>query len=301
MSLPVENWINWLQKEKHLSPLTVQVYSRVLNEFLGFLQTHAGQEVTLSNLSVLKARDFRSWMTYLLSHQEQNKSTVTRAVSVIRSFFLFLDQQGLVHNPIARNLRAPKREQALPRALSQEDAHTLVTHAADQAEEDWVGKRDEAFFTLLYGCGLRINEALQLNQNDIPAANGMLRVKGKGNKERVVPLLPLVWEKIQTYLTSCPFLRAPQEPLFYGVQGKRLNVSVAERAITHLRRALNLPETVTPHALRHSFATHLLEENADLRTIQELLGHASLSTTQRYTKINRKKLQQVYKNSHPRA
>ena len=301
MSLPVENWINWLQKEKHLSPLTVHVYSRVLGQFLLFLQTHLGQEVTLSDLTALKSRDFRSWMTDLLSTQEQNKSTVTRAVSVIRSFFLFLDQQGMAHNPIARNLRAPKREQALPRALSQEDAQTLISHAANHVEEDWVGKRDEAFFTLLYGCGLRIHEALQLNQNDIPPANGMLRVKGKGNKERVVPLLPVVWEKIQTYLTVCPFLCSPQGPLFYGIKGKRLNVSVAERAITLLRRTLNLPETVTPHALRHSFATHLLEENADLRTIQELLGHASLSTTQRYTKINRKKLQQVYKNSHPRA
>jgi integrase/recombinase XerC len=301
MALPIENWINWLQKEKHLSPLTVHVYSRVLGQFLFFLQTHLGQEISLDDLKSLKSRDFRSWMTDLLSTQEQSKSSVTRAVSVIRSFFLFLDQQGLVHNPIARNLRAPKREHALPRALSQEDAHTLLTHAADHVEEDWVGKRDEAFFTLLYGCGLRINEALQLNQNDIPPANGMLCVKGKGNKERVIPLLPIVWEKIQAYLAACPFLQSPQEPLFYGLQGKRLNVSVAERAITHLRRALNLPETVTPHALRHSFATHLLEENADLRTIQELLGHASLSTTQRYTKINRKKLHQVYKNSHPRA
>lgn len=301
MSLPIQNWINWLQKEKHLSPLTVQVYSRVLSEFLAFLQTHVGQELTLSDLTLLKARDFRSWMTHLLSHQEQNKSTVTRAVSVIRSFFLFLDQQGLAHNPIARNLRAPKKEQALPRALSQEDAHTLLAHAADLAPQDWVGKRDEAFFTLLYGCGLRIHEALKMNQGDIPEPNGMLRVKGKGQKERLVPLLPIVWEKIQAYRTSCPFLQSSHDPLFYGVQGKRLNVSVAENSIRQLRRSLNLPETVTPHALRHSFATHLLEENADLRTIQELLGHTSLSTTQRYTKINRKKLQQVYKTSHPRA
>lgn len=301
MSLPVVNWINWLQKEKVLSPLTVKVYNRVLTQFLFFLQTHLGEETLLSHLKELKSKDFRAWMTDLLSTHNQTKSSVTRAVSVIRSFFLFLDQQNLVHNPIARNLRAPRREQPLPRALSQEDTHTLLAHASDLATEDWIGKRDEAFFTLLYGCGLRINEALLLNQGDIPSSNGMLRIKGKGNKERMVPLLPIVGEKIQTYLAVCPFLRSSHQPLFYGMQGKRLNVSVAERSITLLRRALNLPETVTPHALRHSFATHLLEEDADLRTIQELLGHASLSTTQRYTKINRKKLQQVYKTSHPRA
>lgn len=301
MSLPIEDWINWLQKEKTLSPLTVQVYSRVLTQFLLFLQTHLGEEIDLSHLQDLKAKDFRAWMTDLLSSQQQMKSSMIRAISVIRSFFLFLDQQNIVHNPVARSLRAPRRDQSLPRALSQEDAQTLLAHAADFATEDWIGKRDQAFFTLLYGCGLRIHEALRLNQNDIPAANGMLRVQGKGNKERIVPLLPIVWKTLQDYLALCPFLKAPTEPLFYGTRGKRLNVSVAEQAITHLRRALNLPESVTPHALRHSFATHLLEENADLRTIQELLGHASLSTTQRYTKINRKKLQQVYKSSHPRA
>jgi integrase/recombinase XerC len=301
MQLPIQNWITWLQKEKALSPLTVQVYNRVLTQFLLFLQTHLGEEIHLSHLQTLQAKDFRAWMTDLLSSQQQMKSSVIRAVSVIRSFFLFLDQQNIVHNPIARSLRAPRRDQSLPRALSQEDAQTLLTHAADLATQDWVGKRDQAFFTLLYGCGLRIHEALNLNQKDIPAANGMLRIHGKGNKERIVPLLPIVWQALQDYLALCPFLKEPTSPLFYGIRGKRLNVSVAEQAITHLRRALNLPESVTPHALRHSFATHLLEENADLRTIQELLGHASLSTTQRYTKINRKKLQQVYKSSHPRA
>lgn len=301
MDFPIQSWINWLQKEKNLSPLTVQVYSRVLHQFILFLQTHIGEEINLSHLKDLKAKDFRAWMTDLLSTQQQMKSSVIRAVSVIRSFFLFLDQQNILHNPIARSLRAPRREQSLPRALSQEDAHVLINHAADLAEEDWVGKRDQAFFTLLYGCGLRIHEALNLNQNSIPTPNGMLRIQGKGNKQRVVPLLPAVWQAIQHYLSLCPFLKAPSDPLFYGVKGKRLSVSVAEQAITKLRRALNLPETATPHALRHSFATHLLEEDADLRTIQELLGHASLSTTQRYTKINRKKLQQVYKSSHPRA
>ena len=301
MSLPTTSWITWLQKEKKLSPLTVQVYNRVLTQFLSFTQAHLGEEIQLSHLKDLKSKDFRAWMTDLLSAQEQTKSSVTRAVSVIRSFFLFLDQENLVHNPLARNLRAPRREQSLPRALSQEDTRTLLSHASDLVTEEWVGKRDQAFFTLLYGCGLRINEALTLNQGDIPPPNGMLRVQGKGNKERVVPFLPLVWQRIQEYLAICPFLKSHEQPLFYGQQGKRLNVSVAERAITLLRRSLGLPETATPHALRHSFATHLLEENADLRTIQELLGHASLATTQRYTKINRKKLQQVYKNSHPRA
>ncbi|MDC0349139.1 tyrosine recombinase XerC [Alphaproteobacteria bacterium] len=301
MSLPQKDWLHWLQKEKSLSPLTVAVYSRVLGQFLFFLQSHLGEEVSLAHLKDLKARDFRSWMTDLLSNKNQAKSSVTRAVSVIRSFFLFLDQQNLIHNAIARNLRAPKREAALPRALSQSDMKTLLNAAHTLPEEGWVGKRNAAFFTLLYGCGLRISEALQLNQKDIPVIKGMLLIKGKGNKERLVPTLPIIQEKIQIYLDACPFLKEENQPLFYGIQGKRLNVSVAEKEIKMLRRFLNLPETVTPHALRHSFATHLLEEEGDLRTIQELLGHASLSTTQRYTKINRKKLQQVYKKSHPRS
>ena len=296
-----QKWIDWLQKEKNLSPLTVEVYERVGTDFLGFLAHHMGQPPTVTMLQNLKARDFRAWMMHLLSEKKQKKSSVSRAVSVIRSLFLFLDQTKVVHNPIARNLRAPKRDEILPRALSQEDMNLFLKGNRPPDQSPWVHARDMALFTLLYGCGLRIHEALQLNMEDIPASGQMLRVRGKGKKERVVPLLPVVADKIKDYLQLSPFDKSFEKPLFMGIQGKRLNVSMAEKAITNYRRALGLPESVTPHALRHSFATHLLEENADLRTIQELLGHASLSTTQRYTKVNRKKLQQTYKKSHPRA
>ncbi len=294
-------WLDWLQKEKNLSVLTVQVYHRVIEEFLLFLTHHQGEAISTSTLKSLKAKDFRAWMMHLLSEKNQKKSSVSRAVSVIRSFFLFLDQMKIVHNPIARNLRAPKRDELLPRALSQEDMEKFLKGAPNTQSATWVHARDMALFTLLYGCGLRIHEALNLNIADLPAQGDMLRITGKGKKERLVPLLPAVLEKIKTYLDLAPFSPSAESPLFRGIQGKRLNVSVAEKSITNHRRALGLPESVTPHALRHSFATHLLEEDGDLRTIQELLGHASLSTTQRYTKINRKKLQQTYKKSHPRA
>ena len=296
-----QDWISWLEKEKALSPLTVTVYNRVLTEFLVFLQDYKGEAPESETLKALKAADFRAWMMDLLSKKNQKKSSVSRAVSVIRSFFFYLDQKKVLHNPIARNLRAPKRDESLPRALSQEDMEHFL-EGTPTHKDPWVNMRDMALFTLLYGCGLRIHEALSLNIEDISDPHQkMLKVSGKGKKERMVPLLPAVMEKIHLYLDARPLRNEQSSPLFIGMHGKRLNVSVAEKSITDYRRVLGLPETVTPHALRHSFATHLLEENGDLRTIQELLGHASLSTTQRYTKVNRKKLQETYKKSHPRS
>lgn len=294
-------WLDWLQKEKNLSVLTIQIYQRVIGEFFLFLTHHQGEAISTATLKSLKAKDFRAWMMHLLSEKNQKKSSVSRAVSVIRSFFLFLDQMKIAHNPIARNLRAPKRDDLLPRALSQEDMDKFLKGAPNTRSTTWVHARDMALFTLLYGCGLRIHEALNLNIADLPPQGDMLRITGKGKKERLVPLLPAVLKKIKIYLDLAPFSSEAENPLFLGIQGKRLNVSVAEKSITNYRRALGLPESVTPHALRHSFATHLLEEGGDLRTIQELLGHTSLSTTQRYIKINRKKLHQAYKKSHPRT
>lgn len=295
-------WLDWLKKEKGLSQLTLKVYAQVFADFLVFLTEHLGDAPSEHNLSTLKATDFRAWMMYLLTHKNQKKSSVAKCVSVVRSFFMFTDQRQLVHNPAALALKAPKRDLTLPRALSQHEVQAFLNAPPPPAVQPWVHARDMALFTLLYGCGLRIHEALGLNISDLPhESDPMLRVYGKGRKERLVPLLPVVRSHITVYLNICPLLLSENDPLFVGVRGKRLSVSIAEQSITRYRRALGLPESLTPHALRHSFATHLLEENGDLRTIQELLGHASLSTTQKYTKINRKHIQNVYKKAHPRS
>lgn len=295
-------WLDWLKKEKGLSPLTLKVYTQVFTDFLVFLTEYLGEAPSEHNLAALKSKDFRAWMMHLLTHKNQKKSSVAKCVSVVRSFFMFADQRQIVHNPAALVLKAPKRDLTLPRALSQHEVKAFLNAPPSPAVQPWVHARDMALFTLLYGCGLRIHEALALNLRDLPhASDPMLRVYGKGKKERLVPILPVVREQITTYLKICPFQLLGNEPLFLGVRGKRLSVSIAEQSITRYRRALGLPETLTPHALRHSFATHLLEEDGDLRTIQELLGHASLSTTQKYTKINRKHIQNVYKKAHPRS
>lgn len=297
----LQEWIQWLEKERRLSPLTIPIYRRVLLQFFTFFGEHLGGDLTLKSLEQLKAQDFRAWLAYLTHTQNYSKSSIIRALAVIRSFYLFLDRRSYAHNPIVKTIRSPKKPASVPRALSQEEAKELVSHADSLESTAWVGKRSIALFSLLYGCGLRISEALNLNQKDLPTPGHMLLVQGKGNKQRFVPLLPLVYDRIQDYLNISPFGKEGALPIFVGLQGKRLNVSVAEKEVRQLRRSMGLPESVTPHALRHSFATHLLEAKGDLRTIQELLGHSSLSTTQKYTKVNRQHLQEVYKSAHPRS
>ncbi len=297
----IREWYDWLEKERRLSPLTLPIYQRTLAQFLAFLAEHEGEAPSLEMLKNLKAPQFRAWLAYLTHKKTYAKSSIIRALAVVRSFYGFLDRRGYAHNPSIETVRSPRRPQSVPRALSQEEAKYLVEQSDTLENRPWVGKRNIALFTLLYAAGLRIGEALQLNQGDIPGEGSMLLIQGKGNKQRMVPLLPLARKALQDYLELSPFGRKSEMPLFLGIRGSRMNVSRAEVAIRDVRRALGLPESATPHALRHSFATHLLEENADLRTIQELLGHASLSTTQKYTKVNRKKIQSVYKATHPRA
>lgn len=208
-----------------------------------------------------------------------------------------MDKQGLAHNAAVAGLRSPKLPRKLPRPLEQGQAFRLLEQMPG---DDWPALRDKALFTLLYGCGLRINEALSLNIEDLPH-DGYLRVMGKGRKERQVPVLKPIEDTLSAYRSAVPFAETPERPLFLGEKGKRLNQGIAQKAMRDLRRGLNLPETATPHALRHSFATHLLQNGANLREIQELLGHASLSTTQRYTDVNAEELMAVYKKAHPRA
>lgn len=289
--------------ERRVSPNTVAAYSRDLEKFFNFIAEHTGDDVTVVVLEGLKPFDFRSW----LAHRVKDGLSATsnaRALSTIRTFYKWLEKTGRGENHAVRAIRGPKIPASVPKALSQADAEILVDEIDLLAAEPWIGARDCALVSLLYGCGLRIAEALDLNQSDVPekkTGSTMLRVTGKGQKERLTPLLPVVWDAIAEYRKLCPYAPGPDGPLFFGAQGKRLNPSVARKVLQTARRGLGLPETASPHALRHSFATHLLAGGGDLRTIQELLGHASLSTTQRYTQVDTARLMAEYAKAHPRS
>lgn len=285
----------YLRTEKQYSVHTLRAYQNDLWGFLHFLQEYLGKEVCANDLKELKVTDFRSWIAFIHG-KSLSKTSLARKVSVIKSFFSYLSKTHHLQNEAIKHIRAPKTPKTLPRALAQEETTTLFEHIGENHKLEWVKQRDMALFTLLYGTGLRISEALNLNEQDIKNTK-FLRVYGKGKKERLVPFLPFIQTELQKYLSIKPF-KTP--PLFVGIRGKRLSQSVAQKNLRDLRRRLNLPETITPHALRHSFATHLLEGGGNLRTIQELLGHSSLSTTQRYTSITTNTLRAVFEKSHPR-
>ena len=251
----------------------------------------------------LKAADFRAWLAAQHRRGLARRSAV-RALAAVRSFYRFLDRQHGRHNPAAAALRTPRLEQRLPRPLAEAQIEVLLEEPTDADLAPWVVRRDLALFLLLYGAGLRIGEALGLERaavGDVPAALRSLTVTGKGGKQRLVPILPAIAEALADYLESCPHPLHRGAPLFVGVRGKRLQSAVVRRRMQHLRRLAGLPENATPHALRHSFATHLLAGGADLRVIQELLGHASLSTTQGYTAVEGERLLKLYHRAHPRA
>lgn len=298
----IDDWLGWLEHERRTSAHTRDGYARDLKAFLDFLSEHLGFRPGLKDLKELKPLDFRSWLAKRAAGGLARPSTA-RAMSTVRSFFRFLERRGLVENAAVGAVRTPSVGRSVPKALTVEDALELIGEVEIEAGPAWVGKRDAALLALLYGAGLRLGEALGLDRGEIPKNDGeMLRITGKGNKQRVVPLLPEVRRRIERYLDAAPFEIAADEPLFVGVRGrKRLNPGVAQAMVRRARLLMGLPETVTPHALRHSFATHLLGAGGDLRTIQELLGHASLSTTQRYTDVDTERLQAVYAAAHPRA
>lgn len=290
----VLKWRRWLSTEKNLSKHTVRAYGADIGQFITFLTQHLGQPPTLGDINKVELRDFRSWMSRK-AMDGAGAASRARSLSGIKNFLHWLDKNGLVHNAAIGNVRTPKIPRKLPRPLFEKQALELVHLQA----EEWVGQRDRALFTLLYGCGLRIDEALSLDIKDAPR-DGYIRVIGKGRKERQVPVLKIVTDSISAYRAMCPFAETPERPLFMGERGKRLRQQIAQKALRELRMVMGLPETATPHALRHSFATHLLQNGANLREIQELLGHASLSTTQRYTDINAEEMMKVYRAAHPR-
>ncbi len=296
----VTAWLSWLTQEKRVSEHTLDAYRRDLGGFLSFLSLHQGGRIGLANLEALVLRDYRAWLAERAGRGLSNSSSA-RALSVVRSFFRWGERQGRFSNSQIAGLRTPKSKQALPKALSAPDAEELLEAPLPGEQPAWILSRDRAVLLLLYGAGLRISEALSLTANDLPnEPEAPLRITGKGGKTRMVPLLPQIPEAIADYQCRCPFEPAAEEPLFRGQRGGPLRPRIVQLLIQRLRYGLGLPESTTPHALRHSFATHLLAGGADLRGIQELLGHASLSTTQRYTAVDPSGLLKAFQ-AHPRA
>ncbi len=293
-------FLDWLTQERRASPLTVREYGRDLAQFLGFMTQHLGQEPDLVALGALSQADIRAWLAQQAGRNQIN-ATRARHLSAVRSFFRYLARRHGTANPAPGLLATPKARPPIPKALAPADARSVAEDVGDVSDNPGVQARDTALFTLLYGCGLRIAEALSLDVRDRPRANGALRVVGKGSKERIVPVLPAVQIALDAWMALHPAGGDPAAPLFPGLRGKRLNAAVAQRTMREYRRLAGLPEHATPHALRHSFATHLLAGGADLRSIQELLGHASLSTTQRYTAVDEAGLLAVFRATHPRA
>ncbi|MEM7223572.1 MAG: tyrosine recombinase XerC [Pseudomonadota bacterium] len=297
----VEGWLDWLAYEKRASDHSRAAYRRDAAAFLRFLSEHLGQAPSLSSLEQLKAADFRAWLAER-SRRGLQPSSTARALSVVRNLFRWLKAQGLAENPTLATIGTPRQKRAVPRALSPEEARECVDLVPELNQRAWGGKRDLAVLLLLYGVGLRIGEALSLRRKDAPKpGQAAMTITGKGNKQRMVPLLPIVSDAAQDYLAACPYALSPDGPLFVAERGGPLGARHMQRRMAELRVLLGLPDGATPHALRHSFATHLLADGGDLRAIQELLGHASLSTTQRYTDVDMAALMKVYRQAHPRS
>ncbi|SIQ66966.1 integrase/recombinase XerC [Rhizobium sp. RU35A] len=293
-------WLESLRSERRLAANTLDAYERDTRQFLTFLTGHLGGPATLADIHTLRTADLRAFLAQRRRDGAGARS-LGRHLAGLRSFLRYLERKGLVNAAAAGAIRAPKQPKSLPKPLSDVQALEVVTQQAQLHEEPWIAARDAAVLTLLYGCGLRISEALDLKAGDVSADTTTLRITGKGGKTRLVPLLTVVPQAVETYRTLCPYHLAAEEPLFRGARGGKLNPSIIQREMQKLRGALGLPDSATPHALRHSFATHLLAGGGDLRTIQELLGHASLSTTQVYTGVDQARLLEVYDRAHPRA
>ena len=300
--LPAEvlGWLAHLGAERGMSPMTVEAYGRDLRQFMSFLGAHLGKRVTLSSLSHLEALDVRAFMAARRAAGVGGRS-LARALAALRSFARFLERNGRGGIDALAFVRAPKSPKTLPKPLPVAAAKRITKPElrAGEARETWILARDAAVLALLYGSGLRIAEALALKRKDVPAE--ALTIVGKGRKTRMVPVLPQVLRAIADYLALCPFELRPEGPLFVGARGGALSPRIVQLAVARMRGALGLSDTATPHALRHSFATHLLARGADLRAIQELLGHASLSTTQIYTAVDTERLLAAYRSAHPRA
>ncbi len=298
-----QGWQSYLRTEKRMSIKTVEAYEHDVRSFLLFLRAYQGEAVAVKTVAELHPRDVRAFLA-----QRRQEGLVARSLmrelAGIRSFLKHFTRSGIAVSGALTAVRAPKVGKTLPKPLAIKDARNIteLDAFAGDARDTWILKRDAAVLALLYGSGLRISEALGLNREDAPTAEKMhVTVMGKGGKQRTVPIVPVVQQGIDDYLNAVPWTLTAKSPLFVGARGNRLSPRIIQRAMEVLRGAFALPETATPHALRHSFATHLLERGGDLRAIQELLGHASLSSTQIYTDVNAERLIALHSQAHPRA
>lgn len=294
-----QQWLLYLKSGQAVSSHTLAAYQQDWQQFATFFQNHLGQPLTLEILKSLTITDLRAWLADRHHQNFHNRSTA-RSLSGVKSFFTYLQQENLLENHPLLALKSPRLKKTLPRPLSVQQIMDLLDHIHQVSDKAWVGQRDRSLFMLLYSAGLRISEALGLNYKDLSSGDYLI-IHGKGEKFRKVPYLEKVKNELQQYCQLCPFAFTEETPLFLGVKGKRLATGIADQQMRTYRHLVGLPEWATPHALRHSCATHLMESSSDLRGIQELLGHASLSTTQIYTDINQDYLMKAYKNARPRG
>lgn len=297
----VERWRRHLSGERRLAVNSLEAYGRDVGQFLAFLTAHLAGPPKLADLAKLTPTDIRAFMASR-RNGGAGPRTLARGIAGVRSLIRFLEREGEANGAALRAIRPPRPKKSLPKPLAASAALEVIDPRNSLDDESWIAARNAAVLALLYGSGLRISEALSLRRSEAPrGANDALRIRGKGGKERIVPVLPAVSDAITAYLRACPFSSGPNAPLFLGARGGPLSPRIVQRAMAKMRSALGLPDTATPHALRHSFATHLLANGGDLRAIQELLGHASLSTTQIYTGVDTERLLAAYGKAHPRA
>jgi integrase/recombinase XerC len=293
-------WLAALAGERRLSANTLDAYERDTRQFLAFLTGHLAAPASLKDIGNLRPADLRGFLA-ARRRDGAGARTLGRGLAGLRSFLRHLERKGLANSAGATAVRSPKQPKSLPKPLSDRQAIAVVDAHEQLADEPWIRARNAAVLALLYGCGLRISEALALTKADFAGSPTSLRITGKGGKTRIVPLIAPARAGVEDYIKLCPFPLGDDGPLFRGARGGALQPAIIQREMQKMRGALGLPDSATPHALRHSFATHLLAGGGDLRTIQELLGHASLSTTQVYTGVDSARLLEIYDRAHPRA
>jgi integrase/recombinase XerC len=295
-------WLAYLEDERRASPRTLEAYGRCVSGYLGFLERHRGEAITVSDLAGVAASELRAHLAARRKGPRPlSPRSIAQTIAAVRAFHRWLDRRCRISNDEIALVRGPRLAPSTPRPVSEDQARGLLAEAElDPDRAEWQAARDRAVLTLLYGCGLRISEALSLKRADAPLGE-TLRITGKGSKTRLVPVLTAVRRAVDAYVEELPFALPPEEPLFRAPRGGPLSPRHVQAVVQHLRGRLGLPKSATPHALRHSFATHLLGAGADLRSIQELLGHASLSTTQKYTAVDAERLLSAYAKAHPRA
>ena len=295
----INDWIDELKKYRNYSLNTCLNYKNDLKKFIIFLNNYNSKNISFEDFKYVDIITLRSFISFLRENKNSSYS-ISRNISSLKNFFLWLAENKKIENKAVENFSSPRIKKKLPRSLDEEMTIKLINYSLNFDKKDWINARNYAVLILLYGCGMRISEALNLKGNCYPIPD-TLTIKGKGNKERIIPILEITKKAINSYIEKCPYVLEKEGYIFRGEKGKKLNPKIIQNLVSNLRKSLGLPSSTTPHSLRHSFATHLLENGGDLRTIQELLGHSSLSSTQIYTSINKTRLMDVYRKTHPRS